>query len=90
MAKKNKTTVRQIRNDRGIFLDVEEIVHSYNEFNFNEAGLFFNDALLVSWEEIDKISKEMRPNETEDPDTNAETNKVAQPKKAKVRAKRKA
>jgi len=44
-----------IVNSDGIWFDYEEIVHNLNEFQFTEAGMFLNDELMFTWEELDCI-----------------------------------
>ena len=44
-----------IVNSDGVWFDYEEIVHNLQEFQFTEAGMFLNDELMFTWEEIDGI-----------------------------------
>lgn len=44
-----------IVNEDGVWFDYEETVTNLQEFQFTEAGMFLNDELMFTWEEIGKI-----------------------------------
>ena len=44
-----------IVNSDCVWFDYEEIVHNLQEFQFTEAGVFLNNELMFTWEEMDGI-----------------------------------
>lgn len=48
-----------IVNEHGIFFDYDEVVHNYQEIGFKENGMYFNDELLFTWEELEDIKKRL-------------------------------
>ncbi|MFA7287346.1 MAG: hypothetical protein WC055_00555 [Melioribacteraceae bacterium] len=52
----------QIINEFGVWYDYEEIIHNYQEIGFKESGMYFNDELLFTWEELDDIKSKLGNN----------------------------
>lgn len=54
---------REITNEHGVWLDIEETVSEYHEGQFKEDGFYLDGALIFTWKRADEIRKQLKKGE---------------------------
>ena len=55
--------IREITNEHGVWLDIEEQSIDLQEGQFKEDGFYLNGSLLFTWERSDEIRKGFNNND---------------------------